>query len=124
MTPFNAVRCCRRGLTFSILDQRTARIFAPGQNIMSATIAQRTVLASVNLQLFLGMAIQTTASAYVDVPHLSQVRDVGAENIGHNPRTCIDKISACIVIPNALNWTHVVIVLGDLISIQNSCNLA
>ena len=39
LTPFNAVRCCRRGLTLSILGQGTARISTPGQNIMSATIA-------------------------------------------------------------------------------------
>ena len=38
LTPFNAVRCCRRGLTLPILGQGTARISAPGQNIMSATI--------------------------------------------------------------------------------------
>ena len=38
LTSFNAVKYCMQGLAFSILGQRTARIYASGQNIMSATI--------------------------------------------------------------------------------------
>jgi len=43
-TPFNAVRCCRRGLTLSILGQGTARISTPGQNTMSATIEPKPLI--------------------------------------------------------------------------------